>query len=150
MPVDVLTETTIDGPLEEVATYVADPSNAPEWYVNIISADWKTPPPLQLGSRFAFVARFLGRRLAYTYEVIEFVPNERLVMRTAEGPFPMETTYTWQAAAAGKTRMTLRNRGEPSGFSRIASPVMAAAIRRANEKDLRNLRAILEGHPGPG
>jgi uncharacterized protein YndB with AHSA1/START domain len=146
MPVDVLTETTIDRPLAEVASYVAEPSNAPEWYANIASAEWKTPPPLQLGSRFAFVARFLGRRLAYTYEVIDFVPHERLVMRTAEGPFPMETTYTWQAVADRATRMTLRNRGEPSGFSKVAAPVMAAAMRRANEKDLRNLRAILEGH----
>jgi uncharacterized protein YndB with AHSA1/START domain len=145
MPVDVVTKTTIARPLEEVATYVAEPSNAPEWYVNIASADWKTPPPLQLGSRFAFVAHFMGRRLEYTYEVIDFVPNERLVMRTAEGPFPMETTYTWQRGADGETRMTLRNRGEPSGFSKIAAPVMAAAMRRANEKDLRNLRAILEG-----
>jgi hypothetical protein len=150
MPVDVLTATTIDRSLHEVATYVADPSNAPEWYVNIISALWKTPPPLQLGSRFAFVARFLGRRLEYTYEVIDFVPNERLVMRTAEGPFPMETTYTWQAVTDKGTRMTLRNRGEPSGFSKIASPVMAAAMRRANEKDLRKLRAILEARPVGG
>jgi uncharacterized protein YndB with AHSA1/START domain len=145
VPVDVVTETKIDRPLEEVATYVADPSNAPAWYVNITSADWKTPPPLQVGSRFAFVARFLGRRLEYTYEVIDFVPNERLVMRTAEGPFPMQTTYTWQAVADGETRMTLRNRGEPSGFSTLAAPLLAAAMRRANEKDLRNLRAILEG-----
>jgi uncharacterized protein YndB with AHSA1/START domain len=140
-----VTETTIDRPLEEVATYVADPSNAPEWYVNITSADWMTPPPLQVGSRFAFVARFLGRRLEYTYEVMDFVPNERLVMRTAEGPFPMETTYTWQAVADGETRMTLRNRGQPSGFSKVAAPAMAAAMRRANENDLRKLRAILEG-----
>ena len=147
MHVDVVTETTIDRPVADVAAYASEPSNAPEWYA---SADWKTPPPMHPGSRFAFVARFLGRRLEYTFEVTEYVPNERLVMRTAEGPFPMETTYTWQAAAAGKTRMTLRNRGEPSGFSRIASPVLAAAMRRANEKDLRNLRAILEGRPGGG
>jgi uncharacterized protein YndB with AHSA1/START domain len=145
MMVDVVTETTIDRPLEEVAAYVAEPSNAPEWYVNITSADWKTPPPLQRGSRIAFVARFMGRRLEYTYDVLEFVANERLVMRTAEGPFPMETTYTWQAVAEGETRMTLRNRGEPSGFSKFAAPVLAVAMRRANEKDLRNLRAILEG-----
>jgi uncharacterized protein YndB with AHSA1/START domain len=145
VPVDVVTETTIDRPLEEVASYAADPSNAPEWYANITSADWKTPPPLQLGSRIAFVARFMGRRLEYTYEVIDFVPNERLVMRTVQGPFPMETTYTWRAVADGETRMTLRNRGGPSGFSRLAAPVMAAATRRANEKDLQNLRSILEG-----
>jgi hypothetical protein len=105
---------------------------------------WKTSPPLQLGSRFAFVAYFMGRRLEYTYEVIDFVPNERLVMRTAEGPFPMETTYAWHAVANGETRMTLRNRGEPSGLSKIAAPLVAAAMRRANKKDLQKLRAILE------
>ena len=144
MPVDVVTETTIDRAIEEVAAYAADPSNAPEWYANITSADWKTPPPLQRGSRIAFVARWMKRRLEYTYEVVEFVPNERLVMRTAEGPFPMETTYTWEALGDGKTRMAIRNRGEPSGFAKVAAPVMAATIRRANEKDLENLRAILE------
>jgi uncharacterized protein YndB with AHSA1/START domain len=146
--VDVLTETTIRVPVEAVAAYTADPSNAPEWYVNIESVEWETPPPASVGSRVKFVARFLGRRLAYTYELVELVPNERLVMRTAEGPFPMETTYTWSPAGDGSTRMTLRNRGEPAGFSKVAAPAMAAAMRRANTKDLAALRRILEAkHP---
>lgn len=142
--VDVLTEIVINRPLEEVAAYVGDPTNAPEWYVNIDSVDWETPPPVSVGSRMAFVARFLGRRLAYTYEVAELVRGERLVMRTAEGPFPMETTYTWAVAAEGRTRMTLRNRGEPSGFSKIGAPLMAAAMKRANRKDLDHLKELLE------
>ena len=95
-----------------------------------------------------FVARFLGRRLVYSYELVELVPNARLVMRTAEGPFPMETTYTWSPAGDGATHMTLRNRGEPAGFSKVAAPAMAAAMRRANTKDLAALRRILEAkHP---
>lgn len=92
----------------------------------------------------ALVAQFLGRRLAYTYQVVELVPGERLVMRTAEGPFPMETTYTWEAAGEGRTRMTLRNRGEPAGFSKIVAPIMAAAMSRAMRKDLARLKALLE------
>src|SRR5437868_14673697 len=111
MAVDVLTDIEIDVPSERVAAYTTDPNNAPEWYVNIKAVEWKTPPPPAVGSRVAFVAQFLGRRLAYTYEIVDLVPGARLVMRTAEGPFPMETTYTWEATTAGKTRMTLRNRG---------------------------------------
>ncbi|UOY03683.1 SRPBCC family protein [Blastococcus sp. PRF04-17] len=142
--VDVVTETVIRRPVAEVAAYASDPTHAPEWYVNIASVEQETPPPLAVGSRMAFVATFLGRRLAYTYEITELVPGERLVMRTAQGPFPMETTYTWQALDAGTTRMTLRNRGRPSGFAGIAAPVMAAAMRRANHKDLATLRTLLE------
>jgi len=144
MTVDVLTDIVIARPAEVVAAYAADPANAPVWYQNISAITWETAPPLRAGSRMAFTARFLGRELAYTYQVTDFVPAERLVMRTAQGPFPMETTYTWQAIDEGRTRMTLRNRGEPAGFSRLAAPVMAMAIRRANGKDVRNLRAILE------
>jgi uncharacterized membrane protein len=144
MPVDVQTEIEIARPREEVAAYAADIDNTTNWYENIKAVEWQTPHPLTVGSRIAFVADFLGRRLAYTYEIRELVPGERLAMRTAQGPFPMETTYTWADAAPGATRMTLRNRGEPAGFKRIAAPMMARAMRRANRKDLERLKQILE------
>ncbi len=144
MAVDVVTDISIDRPVGTVAAYATDPSNAPAWYVNIESIEWETQPPAQIGSKVAFVARFLGRRLSYTYELVDLVPDERLVMRTAQGPFPMETTYTWSASTDGKTLMTLRNRGEPAGFSKLTAPFMAAAMRRANRKDLAKLRSILE------
>jgi len=142
--VDVRVETVVDRPVAEVSAYAADPTHAPEWYVNIREVTWQTPPPVAVGSRMDFVARFLGRRLAYTYEVVELVPGARLVMRTADGPFPMETTYTWEPAGDGRTRMTLRNRGTPSGFAGVAAPVMERAMRRATTKDLARLKALLE------
>lgn len=144
MIVDVVTEIVITRPRAEVADYACNPDNAPAWYVNIESVEWKSPRPLRIGSHVAFVAQFLGRRLAYTYEFIELAAGERLVMRTAEGPFPMETTYTWESVVGDQTRMTLRNRGEPSGFARLAGPFMASAIRRANQKDLERLKSVLE------
>ena len=144
MPVDVMTEIVIDKPPETVAAFASDPTNAPNWYVNIESVEWKTEPPVRVGSQVAFVANFMGRQLAYTYEVVELIPNQKFVMRTAQGPFPMETTYTWQPVGNGSTRMTLRNRGEPSGFSRVAAPLMASAMARATRKDLASLKRLLE------
>lgn len=144
MSVDVQTEIDIHQPRSVVAWYASDPDNATRWYQNIKSVEWETPRPLTVGSRVAFVARFLGRRLAYTYEVTELVPGERLVQSTTEGPFPMETTYTWADNPAGGTRMKLCNRGNPAGFSRIVAPMMARAMRRANQKDLSQLKSILE------
>ena len=144
MSVDVVVEAVIDRPVAEVSAYAADPANAPEWYDNIESVEWKSEPAVEKGAAVAFVARFLGRRLEYTYELVDVVPGSRLVMSTQQGPFPMETTYTWVPAGDGATRMTLRNRGEPAGFSKLAAPLMAPAMRRANRKDLAKLKSILE------
>lgn len=55
----------------------------------------------------------------------------------------METTYTW-AADGGSTRVTLRNRGEPAGFSVLVAPIMAMMMCRANAADLANLKGLLE------
>jgi uncharacterized membrane protein len=142
--VDVSTQIEIGRPRADVAAYASDPDNATEWYVKIKSVEWKTPKPVQPGSRMTFVARFLGRTIEYTYEVKEMVPGERFLMATAQGPFPMETIYTWVDTPSGGTRMTLRNRGEPAGFSKLAAPFMAKAMRGANQKDLQRLKKILE------
>jgi hypothetical protein len=146
---DVTTEIEIDRPRAEVAAYASDPDNAPEWYENIDRVEWETPRPLAVGSKIAFVARFLGRTLEYTYEIRK-LDDDNLVMSTAQGPFPMETTYTWEGTPSGGTHMTLRNRGRPAGFSKLVSPFMASAVRRANRKDLSNLRRILEDRAPAG
>ena len=141
---DVTSEIEIQRPVAVVSEFAADPTNAPTWYVNIESVEWETPPPAVVGSRMAFIAHFLGRRLAYTYEIRELVPGSRLVMSTAQGPFPMETTYEWRESASGGTAMTLRNRGIPEGFSRLFAPFMAMAVKRATRKDLSRLKTLLE------
>jgi uncharacterized protein YndB with AHSA1/START domain len=142
--VNVKTETLIKAPVEKVFSFAADPDNAPKWYVNIKSAEWRTTKPLAIGSHIAFKAQFMGKQLAYIYEIKELVPNQKLVMATADGPFPMETTYLFEKAEANSTKMTLINRGTPSGFSKLFSPFMAMMMRKANTKDLALLKQILE------
>ena len=143
MSVDVVTQVEIARARADVASFASDPMNATMWYRNIHAVTWETSPPLAAGSRVRFRARFLGRTLEYTYEVVELVPTERLVMSMAAGPFPMETSYHWEDTARGTT-MTLRNRGEPEGYLRMVEGVVAAAMRRANRADLARLKALLE------
>jgi uncharacterized membrane protein len=142
--IDVETAVSIARPRDEVAAYASEPENAPVWYANIDSAEWQTPRPLAVGSRFSFGARFMGRRLAYVYEVTDYVPGARLVMGTSGGPLDMETTYSWADAGEDATSMRLRNRGGPSGLMSVLAPAMAGAVRRANRKDLAQLKRILE------
>ena len=142
--VDVEVHTTIARPRPGVAAYCCDPDNATAWNANITKVQWETERPVVLGSRFRFTSAFLGRTLNYTYEVVDLVEAQRFVMRSDQGPFPMETTYTWEDAPDGATWMTLRNRGEPTAFVGLAAPILATAIRRASAKDLARLKSILE------
>ncbi len=144
MNVDILAETVIDCPRADVAAFASNPDTAPAWNLNIKSVEWKSAPPLCVGSLITFAAKFLGMHIKFVYEVVELIPGERLVMRTAEGPFPMETAYTWESTEGGSTRMTLRNRGTPSGFSRLVAPFIVAAMRKANRNDLARLKELLE------
>jgi uncharacterized membrane protein len=144
--VNVVTEITINCPILKVSEYASNPDHAPEWYVNIHSAEWRTPKPLVIGSQIAFKAKFLGRELAYVYEIVELIPGKKLMMKTAQGPFPMETIYTWEEMDANRTKMTLRNKGNPTGFSKLISPFMATMMRKANMKDLKKIKEVLESN----
>ena len=146
--VDVTSKIVIAAAKEKVSKFAADPDNASQWYKNIKSVEWKTPKPLAIGSQIAFKAKFLGKELAYIYKIKEYKPGQHLVMLTAQDPFPMETTYEWKANDNNTCSMTLRNTGKPSGFSKLLIPFMAMAIKRANKKDLKLLKRILEKNPG--
>jgi hypothetical protein len=142
--VNVTTQIKIAAPVKKVAEYVTNPDNAPLWYINIKSVKWQTPKPLEIGTKILFIAHFLGKILTYTYEFTVIIPGEKVVMRTADGPFPMETTYTWKAIDNNNTLMILRNAGKPNGFSKLMSPFIGLMMKKANRKDLLKLKAILE------
>ena len=142
--IDVSTEIDINCSKAKVAEYSANPDNAPKWYVNIKAAKWRTPKPLQVGSQIVFKAKFLGKLLVYIYEISEYAAEQKMVMKTIIGPFPMETTYTWKSIDGNITRMSLQSKGNPGGLSKLLTPLLSFAIKKANNKDLQRLKEIIE------
>lgn len=142
--IDVKTEIIIHCRKIRIWEYVSDPDKAPEWYANIHSISWGTPKPAQLGTRVAFVARFMGRTLAYIYQVTEWVPLEHLTMTSVSGPFPMQTKCSLRSLGEETTRVTLQNTGKPKGKFRLLSRLVSWMIKRANRRDLNQLKQLLE------
>jgi Polyketide cyclase / dehydrase and lipid transport len=143
MHVRVLSVIEIDRPRSEVAAFAIDPARAREWYGDVRDVRWNRQP-VAVGSRLAFVAAFLGRESDYVYEVTELVPGERFAMSRAEGPFRMETVFSWEDVRGGGTRMTLQSSGHPSGLSLLLAPLLKSSMKRSSRKDLARLKTILE------
>jgi uncharacterized membrane protein len=148
MPVDIASEVVIARPRDDVAAFVAHPENATRWLESVKAVEWMPIGPLAIGSKVTHVTSVLGGSLTYTYEVLDHEPGEHIVMSTEDGPFPLETTYEWEDAGDGTTRMRLRNRAEPKKFSKLSAKLMARAMQKVNRKDLERLKAILEDGRG--
>ena len=143
MPIDVAAEITIDRPRAEVATFVTDPANDRTWIKAFTSVEPLTDPPTAVGSRVKRVAGFLGRRINYVMEVVEFEAESKLVMKTAEGPFPMTVHYEFEDAQSS-TLVRVRNQGGSGGVASIFSPLMGWMVNRQVKKDLALLKSVLE------
>ena len=143
MSVDVTVEREIARERPTVAGFVMDPANDTRWIKALDSVRTLGDGPVGPGTRVERIASFLGRRIEYVNEIVELVPGERLVMRSVKAPFPMEVRYELDEAGDG-TRMRIRATGDASGFYRVAGPLLGAAVRRGIERDLDELKKVLE------
>jgi hypothetical protein len=145
--VQVSVETVIARPRADVAAYAMDPANDRSWIGALTGVTVLSPGPMGVGTRVERVAQFLGRRMEYVNEVVEYEPPALLAMRSVKAPFPMTVRYEFEDAGAG-TRVRIRTEGDASGFYRLAGPLLSAAVRRSIASDLGRLKTRLEGAPG--
>ncbi len=139
----MIAETEIGRVPAEVAAFAMEAENDPRWIGGISTARRLTPPPTGIGTRVERVATFMGRRIEYVMDVVELVPNERIVLKSVKAPFPMRVTYEF-VLRDGKTLASVRVQGEPAGFYKIAGGLMAPAVKKNLIGDLKRLKAIVE------
>ena len=146
MAVNVQVEVVINRSRNDVASYAMEPSNDPIWISGIVESKALTEPPLGSGTQVERVAKFLGKRIEYVLEVVEYDPESLLVMKSVKGPFPMEVSYRFQDTPGG-TLARINVQGEAGGFyTKIAGPVMSRAVKRSITKDLKMLKQLLESN----
>ena len=146
MAIDVWSDSIdIARPVTEVTAFAFEPDNDPTWIGGISAARLETPRPVAIGSRVRRVASFRGRRIDYVLEVRELTPV-RMHMHAVESPFPMVVTYEFEPRG-DRTVARIRVQGEPSGFYRLAGPLIGRQVRTSITNDLRTLKRIVETPP---
>lgn len=156
---DVTVRTVYEAPRDLVASIAGDPAQAARWFGNVRYVRWHAEPGVTVGACVDLVSQQLGRELAYTYEIVDIVPGERLVMRS-ERPFRVETSLTWwdeEPAPAEehlperpRTGMALRNAGWPAGMTTLGSGAVTLGMKRAMRRDLERLRLVLREEQDEG
>ena len=142
--VSIRNEIVINKPILEVSNYAADPNNSTKWCKKVISIQWKTAKPIQLNSKIAYKSKFLGQLISYSYEVVFFEENKKLMLKIKEGLLPLSTTFSWNSIDENTTIMTITTIGKPKMFSTILSPFASVIMKQRNKKDLKKLKDTLE------
>ncbi len=137
-------EIVVDRPVSEVFSYVTDVSNLPEWQGGVLEARQESEGAVGVGTRFAEVRKFLGRRIESTLEVTEHEPDRIFSLKVTSGPVPFEVRHTFEAADGG-TRIRIEGEAEPGGFFKMAEPLVGRQATRTFEHDFATLKDVLEG-----
>jgi uncharacterized membrane protein len=140
---DVQVETIIRRPPEEVAGYAMNPENDRSWIGALTEVNVLTEGPIGEGTRVERVAQFLGKRIEYVNEIVEYAPPARLRMKSVKAPFPMTVDYEFAETNDG-TLVRISTGSNASGFYKLAGPLLDRAVRKGVARDLKRLKAILE------
>ena len=144
----VETSVHIGRPSDEVFAFISNFENNPLWQSGQIKARFTSDGPLGVGSTYDQVAKFLGRQIVSTFEVLEYEPGRRIKASSTSGSFPITFTRVVESVDGG-AQVSAVVEGDSSGFFRLAEPIMARMVQRSVEMDYRNLKRLMESEEQP-
>jgi len=135
----------INRPLKEVADYMYDVKNWPEWQASVLEAELTKETPERVGSTYRGVNHFLGQRMEWTSEVTAYEEYKTGTYRIVTGPQTIDQTTNFEEVEGG-TRVTVVAEAEPAagGPFRLAGPVVVRIYGREVQRNLDLLKEILE------
>ncbi len=126
-----------------VFAYWAEWSNNPEWQKGMERCEWTSEPPLRLGSTYDQHARFLGRPIVSSFEVVEFEPDRLVRIRTTKSTLPLDITRRVEPGKSGGTVLNALIKGEPAGLMKLFNGLTARMVRSNVEADYARLKELL-------
>ena len=137
---------TIRRLVEDVFAVLSDPENAPKWSSNALEEELTSPRPVRVGTTRRALVKTLGRGTAENHAVCTaFEPNRRIAWRSISAPVPFEVTVDF-TPTDGATRVDSVWAWEPKGLYRPVAPLLDLMIRRALQRDVDDLRRMMEAH----
>lgn len=137
-------EVEIDRPADDVFAVVSDFSRNPDWQGGMRSAEWTTEPPLRVGSTYEQVARFLGRDVVTTFEVVGYEPGRSVTIESRQSSFPITVTRAVESLGPERSRVSAVITGRPGRFFRLFGPLLRMMAERSVRQDYQRLRRLLE------
>jgi len=142
--IQVIASIDIDRPAGLVFDYLADASNNTAWQGGQERCVWTSEPPIRVGSTYEQEARFLGKRIVSSFEVVEFEPGVRIRIKTTGGTMPIDVTREVRARPDGMASVNATVRGDPPGLLGLLGPLMRLLVQSSVRKDYARLKTILE------
>lgn len=133
----------INRPVEEVFAAVEDFNSHPRWRGGLLKAEVTSPGPLGVGSTYVYNMQVMGRKIETTGEVVAYDPPSTYTWKATSGPFPLSGSVRCETVSEG-TRVTETVEAEPGGFFKLAEPVLLRQQKGQMEKDLKQLKVLLE------
>lgn len=141
--IEVTVDIDVDRPPDEVFAYWSDWTNNPRWQDGMERCTWTSEPPLQMGSTYDQEARFLGRPIVSSFEVVEYEPDRRLRIRTTRSTIPLDITREVAPRPDGGTTLHATIRGQPTGLLGLLEPLTQRMVARNVRRDYARLERLL-------
>jgi len=136
--------TVINRPIEEVFAVLSNAENNPKWSSAFLEVNKTSEGPIDVGTTWRGVGKFLGRRIEVELEEIEYEPNQKSAQKSTV-PFPVNQQMTFDIVDGG-TRVNVKFEADPGGFFKLAEPLLASMVKRNIEGELANLKDLMEAH----
>lgn len=134
---------TTRAPLERVFTYLADFTSTNEWDPGTVTTT-RVSGDGGLGTEYANVSRFLGRKTELRYVVEDYVPNFRVALRGENATVVAHDTISVSSGPEGGTQVDYRAHFSFKGLAAVAAPFLRPAFRRLGDEAAVGLDRALD------